>query len=106
MDEKIFATARKIFGERRFEELMGQLWLDRDRLVERARGRVSALPRVLREWEDRFRRDVEEGRFRRGRNKRARVMRFSELPEFADRKGTHVSMAPEDVIAPFITEKF
>jgi hypothetical protein len=85
MRDKILAKAQEIFGESRFEELSGQLWLERD--VIKARW-DAALVRILQEWASRFRRDVEEGRHRAGAGSgggRRRVARFSELEIDPDR---------------------
>lgn len=99
MDELILARAKEIFGEKRFEEIMGELWLQRDTLLSRAAGR-GGLDSVLREWENRFRRDVEEGRYRVGRNSRHRVVRFSELT------GGENDEPPEDRLRLRIRRKF
>lgn len=99
MEKKIFSMARKIFGERRYEEMLGQLWLDRDRLVERVGGRSSTIPSVLREWAERYARDVEQGRFRVGRNRRHRILRFSEI-----RPLPHLS--PEEQLDSMVREVF
>jgi len=75
MRQKFLRVAREIFGERRFEEIQGELWLDYPRLKARL---LEYLPAILREWENRFRRDSEEGRVQTG-STRKRVTRFSEL---------------------------
>jgi hypothetical protein len=82
MREKILERARLKFGQRRFEEIMGELWLQSGRLEARvvAGGRLDA---VLAEWEGRFRRDVEEGRHQEG-GARQRDMRFSEYDSKGD----------------------
>lgn len=99
MDETILTRAKELFGEQRFEEIMGELWLQRERLAARVAG-GTGLDAVLREWEGRFRRDTEEGRYRAGRNRRDRVIRFSEV-------GTdHPDTAPEDQLASRIRRKF
>lgn len=79
MDDKILSTARKLFGERRFAELVGELWLQRSRIWDRWRRDGGELAHILIEWEDRFRRDIEEGRYQVERCKRRRVIRFSEM---------------------------
>lgn len=86
MNEKIRQAAIKLFGKRRFEEIMGQLWLDQSAILARVDEPEDIYP-VLLEWENRFKRDIEEGRYRVGRNRRHRVMRFSEmLPPSRDSK--------------------
>ena len=68
-----------MFGRKRFEEVMGELWLGRAGIRRSVRGGVD-LEVALRRWEDHFRRCTEEGRYREGRNgRRRRVARFSEL---------------------------
>ena len=99
MEDLILQRARELFGEKRFEEIMGELWLQRDTLASRAAGRGD-LTSVLREWENRFRRDVEEGRVQNKAGQRRRVLRFSELPEGDG------SVAPEDQLAPRIRRRF
>lgn len=71
--------AKKLFGQRRFEEIMGELWLQERRILERAGPEPADMARVLLEWEDRFRRDVEEGRYQYPRGRRNRVTRLSEF---------------------------
>jgi hypothetical protein len=100
MDEIILTRAKELFGEKRFEEIMGELWLQRERLTARALAR--GLDAVLREWENRFRRDTEEGRRRVGRNRRERVLRFSELDDSPDASGGPA----EDRLAPRIRRTF
>lgn len=81
MDQKILKAAKELFGRRRFEEILGELWLQLAR-IKRAVRRGTALEVVLRRWEDHFRRCGEEGRYREGRNgRKRRVMRMSELEE-------------------------
>jgi hypothetical protein len=76
---KIMEAARELFGKRRFEEVGGALWLDEARIL-RIVQRGTPLKHALRRWEEGFRRDSEEGRYRRGRSgPRKRVARFSEL---------------------------
>jgi hypothetical protein len=78
MDETILTRAKELFGETRFEEIMGELWLQREVLTTRAAGR-RGLDTVLREWENRFRRDTEEGRVQNKAGHRRRILRLSEL---------------------------
>ena len=74
-------VAREIFGKRRFEEIVGELWLCRDRVGRSAR-RLGDTELALRRWECDFRRDTEQGRYREGKNgRRRRVARFSELEQ-------------------------
>lgn len=76
---KIMEAARELFGKRRFEEIGGALWLVEARILRIVQSGVP-LKRALRRWEEGHRRDVEEGRYRRGRSgARKRVARFSEL---------------------------
>ena len=79
--DRILVAARELFGNRRFEEICGELWLCRAR-IRRSVRRGVALEVALRRWEDEFRRCSEEGRYREGRNgRRRRVARFSELED-------------------------
>ena len=101
--DKILERAKEIFGESRFEEIMGELWLQRAALERRARR--GSLDVVLREWENRFRRDVEEGRYCVNKNQRRRVARFSELPDEADAT-EHGGATIEDLITPHVRRRF
>lgn len=76
--------ARRILGAKRFEEVGGQLWLDRRRIWASVKRKVP-LETALRRWESTFRRDVEEGRYREGRSgRRRRVARLSEIDHAVD----------------------
>jgi hypothetical protein len=107
MEDKILQRAKEIFGEHRFEEIMGELWLQRARILERAilkawpEDPAGALDAVLREWEDRFRRDTEEGRVQDKAGRRRRVLRFCEVLPFED-----WGQSPEDALAPRVRRRF
>ena len=111
MDTIVLIRAKELFGEKRFEEIMGELWLQKDKILNRAilkawpEDPAGALDAVLREWENRFRRDHEEGRHRVGRNRRQRVTRFSEI-SCDDRNGAEEEVAPEDQLFTRIRRKF
>lgn len=95
MEQEILTVAKKCFGESRYEEVLGQLWIDLPQLTRK-------ILHILREWEDRQRRDVEEGQFRHRRKGRQRAIRFSELvtgPE--DQKIDRL-----DLLSPRIRRKF
>lgn len=94
--------ARKLFGEDRFQEIMGELWIQERRILERAGPEPAELARVLLEWEDRFHRDVEEGRYQHPRGRRNRVMRVSEVEKFDDEPAAD----PWSYLIPHIREKF
>jgi len=100
MEDKILQRAKEIFGEHRFGEIMGELWLQREALAARAAGR-RGLDAVLREWEDRFRRDTEEGRVQDKAGRRRRVLRFCEVLPFED-----WGQSPEDALAPRVRRRF
>lgn len=81
---RFMQAARKILGEKRFEEVGGALWLARERLWASVRRGVP-LETALRRWESLFRRDIEEGRYREGRSgRRRRVARLSEIDHLVD----------------------
>lgn len=82
MEQKILETAKEIFGDERFQELSGALWLDAARIWARVR---PELVRILKEWENRHRRDVEGGFFRHKGGGRQRAVRLSELKTGLDR---------------------
>ncbi len=82
--DPILDRARKLFGEERFQECAGQIWLDLPWIMRRM-ARRRPLDSILKEWEDRYRRDVEEGRYQQG-HRRHRVSRFSELAGADDRR--------------------
>ena len=77
-------AAREILGAKRFEEVGGALWLCRRRIWAAVRRKVP-LETALKRWEEQFRRDTEEGRYREGRNgRRRRVARLSEIEHTID----------------------
>lgn len=105
MEDSILQRAKELFGEDRFEEIMGELWLQRERLATRAA--AGNLDAVLREWENRFRCDVEEGRHRAGRGAaggRRRDARFSELRNEVDESGDGATV--EDLLTPHVRRRF
>lgn len=72
-------VARELFGQRRYEEISGALWLARSRLARLVTLKNHAKVVVAR-WEEHFRRVVEEGRYREGRSgRKRRVARMSEI---------------------------
>jgi hypothetical protein len=77
-------AAREILGNKRFEEVGGALWLVRRQIWANVRRKVP-LRTALERWEQEFRRCVEEGRYREGRNgRKRRVARLSEIEHTID----------------------